>query len=168
MNRWHGLLLAGVLACGAEDEALDGGTHDHSTTGHDSHGHPPHTSTDGGDADGMTEAGSSETGSSGETSEAGSESTGTRVDTWEGWALPEFFVPYCNDCHPGSSPRDFGDYDVVAANEEHIRCGVAPEAIEDCDHHIEPGHLPIGDGPFPSDDERWRLVEWMQAGMPRE
>jgi hypothetical protein len=164
--RWTYILIASVLACSSDDEGpgesgADTGGVD-STAGHEtSHGHA-HTSSETGEGTGGTEGGSS-----GDTTDA--ESTGAPVvDTWEGWALPSFFEVYCNSCHPGSSPRDFSDYDVVVANEEHIRCGVAPEAIESCDHHIEPGHLPIGDGPYPSDDERWRLVEWMQAGMPRQ
>jgi hypothetical protein len=167
MPRWTFVLVVLGLACSSDDAAPGPGadTGGQGSTSHESHGHA-HTSGETGETG---ESGATtQVGSSGDTTDA-DESTGTPVvDTWEGWALPSFFEVYCNSCHPGSSPRDFSDYDVVVANEEHIRCGVAPEAIESCDHHIEPGHLPIGDGPYPSDDERWRLVEWMQAGMPRQ
>jgi hypothetical protein len=99
---------------------------------------------------------------------ASSESGGATMDTWESWAYPEYFTPYCIECHPGESARDFSMYEVVVENVVHIRCGSAPEMLPDCDDHIEPGHLPIGDGPFPTDDERWRLVAWIDAGMPRD
>ena len=173
--RWTVLPItcASLLACSSGDDSVDtggdgaleestgngdasGDDHGH---GHDDHGHDHDDHDD--DRDGTT-GGEPEDGS-------GDESSGAPViDTWESWALPSFFEVYCNDCHPGASPRDFGQYEIVVANEEHIRCGVAPEALPDCHHHIEPAHLPIGDGPQPSDDERWRLVDWMQAGMPRD
>jgi hypothetical protein len=155
-------LFAFGLAC-SEGPTGDGSVAEDSTAAHEtSHGHM-HTS---GEA---TSEASTDESSEGVTTEAAEESTGApAVDTWESWALPHFFEVYCNDCHPGASPRDFSDYDVVLANEEHIRCGVAPEALPECDHHIEPGHLPIGDGPHPGEEERWRLVAWMQAGAPRD
>lgn len=102
------------------------------------------------------------------TSAADSSTTSPAMDTWENWAHPQFFEVYCNACHPGQSPRDFSVYEVVQENVEHIYCGTAPQMQPTCDDHIEPGHLPIGDGPKPSDDERWRLIEWIDAGMPRD
>lgn len=139
----------------------DAGGHDSDGHGSDGHG------TDGHGSDGGTSEGS--TGGD-EGSSTGTDTTGgAQPGTWENWAYPEFFTPYCIDCHPSNmSSRDFSDYDAIGANLEHIRCGVAPEIVAPCDGHIEPGHLPIGDGPKPSDDERWRLVQWIDDGMLRD
>jgi hypothetical protein len=166
-----------LLACQDAEPGSGSSASTGALTGHE---HPVDTESTGDDSttDAGTTGDASSTGaevSSGSTgsssSVTGGASTGVAVDTWESWALPSFFAVYCNHCHPaaGQSTRDFSDYDTVAANFEHIRCGVAPEAIPDCDAgHIGPGHLPIGPGPYPSDDERWRLVDWMDAGMPRD
>lgn len=143
------------------------GTHGSSTGEHDGTGST--TAEHEGTTEGETGHDSSG-GTGSETGSAGSSSGGAAPDTWENWAHPEFITPYCADCHPSAqSARDFNDYDTVVANELHIYCGVAPESIGDCaSHGIEPGHLPIGDGPKPSTEERWRFVAWMDAGMPRD
>ena len=172
------LPLLALLGCPADDEdgsstsnasnteSAEGGMTDQADDGE--------ASDDGQDTGSTSEVGSSS--SSGGEEESGSSSGGTTTtgssaaDTWENWALPAYFDVYCNQCHPaaGQSTRDFSDYDTVGDNFEHIRCGTAPTKIEGCDGHIEPGHLPIGPGPYPSDDERWRLVDWLDAGMPRD
>jgi len=166
-------LAALVLACGedggdedttAADTHADHGSLDESGSESSSAGDSADTTTG---ADGSSEGGTTTEGGSSGTDE--SSTTGAAVqDTWENWALPQYFQPYCIGCHPGDSPRDFTMYEVVVDNVDHIRCGSAPEMLPDCDDHIEPGHLPIGDGPFPTDDERWRLVDWIDAGMPRD
>jgi hypothetical protein len=177
---WLALALplpATLVACaGDEDDgqtAADtvGETHSHD----DDHGDE---STTAGDDDGGSSTqnpAESETSGVGESTGLGesvgdeSSSTGAAaIDTWENWALPEYFEPYCIGCHPGQSTRDFNMYEVVVENVDHIRCGSAPTMLPDCDDHIEPGHLPIGEGPFPTDDERWRLVDWIDVGMPRD
>ncbi|HET6585337.1 MAG TPA: hypothetical protein VFG69_17885 [Nannocystaceae bacterium] len=140
---------------------------------HADHGDSGTSSTGGDDGgsitgDAETTGVAESTGADGSTG-VGESSTGApAMDTWENWALPEYFEPYCIGCHPGASQRDFNMYEVVVENVEHIRCGSAPMMLPDCDDHIEPGHLPIGDGPFPTDDERLRLVAWIDAGMPRD
>ncbi len=174
--------VAASLGCPADDDddsATGADTHDehasHEDTGEstaaddDDDDDDDDGSTTSADDDGESTDGGSTTGAAESTGVGDSSSTGAPLaDTWENWALPDYFQPYCIGCHPGDSPRDFTDYDVVVENIEHIRCGSAPEVIRGCDGHIEPGHLPIGEGPFPTDDERWRLVEWIDAGMPRD
>jgi hypothetical protein len=175
-------IVALVLVACPSDEPGTGTTVAETGTGADSHDdHDGSETADSADTTGEVTtgedpstgatSGDGSSGAGGSSSGTGAASTGTAVDTWEGWALPSFFAVYCNHCHPaaGQSTRDFSDYDTVAANFEHIRCGVAPEAIDGCDAgHIEPGHLPIGPGPYPSDEERWRLVDWLDGGMPRD
>ena len=170
-----------VSACTASDDGEPFAPGTNTTDAASESGHADHAD-DHGDDSGSGSSSSTPTpgssggddtgaGSSGESGTATGTTGAVAADTWESWALPQFFELYCNQCHPaaGQSARDFSDYDTVVANEEHIRCGVAPEAIEGCDPgHIEPGHLPIGPGPYPSDDERWRLVDWVLAGMPRD
>lgn len=179
------LALALAFACSSDDGGGDpvaqstGGTGSTggagSETGEVDHGtahsHDDDAGSTGADTPTGTSSADDDPGTADDTVAAESGSTGAAAaDTWENWALPQFFEPYCNGCHPSDqSTRDFSMYETVVANEEHIRCGVAPEAIRSCDPgHIEPGHLPIGAGPYPSDDERWRLVDWVLAGMPRD
>lgn len=170
-----------ALGCTAEDDrgmpfSPSTGSATGSATGSggsDDHGDHGEHGSDGVDTGAPTPpgtTGSADDGPDDDSTGAAAESTGVAaIDTWESWASPQFFAVYCEACHPGQSTIDFTLYDSVVANEEHIRCGVAPEAIPSCDPgHIEPGHLPIGSGPFPSDEERWRLVDWMLAGMPRD
>jgi hypothetical protein len=169
-------LVVASLACAADDDddsATAADTHDdhQQDTGDSSAGDDDDDdgSTTSADDDGSSTDGGTSTGIAESTGVGDSSSTGAAVtDTWENWALPDYFQPYCIGCHPGDSPRDFTDYDVVVENVEHIRCGSAPKVIRGCDGHIEPGHLPIGEGPFPTDDERYRLVDWIDAGMPRD
>ena len=171
------LCIAGLLsACPSDDggEPVASSTtagESGSETGHADHADEPGEggSSTQGATTGSTSAAGDDTGPAASTDEATGTTGAVAMDTWESWALPQFFEVYCNQCHPGESTRDFSVYEMVVANEEHIRCGVAPEAIASCDPgHIEPGHLPIGPGPYPSDDERWRLVDWVLAGMPRD
>jgi len=87
--------------------------------------------------------------------------------TWSNFA-EEFFAEYCTSCHSeeGQASADFGDYDVVTQRLNAIRCGVAPTEQDGCEGEHPPGWFPIGNGPFPTDDERWTLVEWIEADAP--
>ena len=89
--------------------------------------------------------------------------------TWTNFS-EEFFAEYCVSCHSpgGQASADFRDYDVVTAGSRpnSIRCGVAPEEIDNCEGEHPPGWFPIGNGPSPDDEERWTLVEWIDNGAP--
>jgi hypothetical protein len=80
-----------------------------------------------------------------------------------------FFATYCVRCHPSAtgSPRDFTMFSVIQTNSHDIACGVSPTALAGCSGNPAPGQFPIGNGPFPSDGERNRLVAWIQAGLPQ-
>ncbi len=91
-------------------------------------------------------------------------------DYWEGWPRSDFFPTYCSECHPHQDEHqhDFTVYVDVVEQYGHIYCGISPVYVDECEDHHEPGHLPAGDGPFPTDEERYRMIDWMDAGMPKE
>lgn len=87
--------------------------------------------------------------------------------TWSNFA-EGFFATYCVSCHSpqGRASADFGQYEVVTRRLNAIRCGVAPELLDNCQGEHPPGWFPIGPGPQPSDEERWKLVEWTENDGP--
>lgn len=86
-------------------------------------------------------------------------------DTWRDFAAG-FFETYCVECHD-ALPRDFRRLDSVRDHQARIRCGVSAEPLTDCTGGPPPRQFPIGDGPFPSDPERTRLVDWIERGLPQ-
>ena len=84
------------------------------------------------------------------------------ADTWDGFALG-FFTTYCHDCHgPGDSLRDYSLLQTVQGEESKIRCGVATVSLQGCS--ISARTFPVGSGAMPSDADRLRLVQWIEAG----
>ncbi|HBQ14707.1 MAG: hypothetical protein RLP09_27760 [Sandaracinaceae bacterium] len=112
------------------------------------------------DAGGAPDAGPVET-------DSGPGDAGIPDPTWGNFA-ESFFATYCTSCHSpeGRASADFQRLDVVQLRLNAIRCGVAPTLQEGCEGEHPPGWFPIGSGPFPSDEERWRLVEWVDNGAP--
>jgi hypothetical protein len=90
-------------------------------------------------------------------------------DYFEGWPSTGFFTPYCGDCHPHltSNGWDWANHDHVREQYDHIYCGVNLVETDECGGHHVPGHLPQGGGAMPTEDERLRLIAWMDAGIPR-
>ena len=86
------------------------------------------------------------------------------ADTWTTFA-DDFMQTYCVRCH-STSPKDFNLIADVRANTATIRCGVTDVALADCGGGPPPRQFPVGSGPFPSDEERARLVRWLDAGAP--
>lgn len=94
-------------------------------------------------------------------------STGTTAvttDTWDSFA-GAFMADYCVSCHD-ASPKDFTQYSEVVAWLDGIRCGVAATQQPDCEGQRPPMQFPIGTGAYPSDEERDRVVAWIEAGAP--
>jgi hypothetical protein len=89
---------------------------------------------------------------------------GPPADTWTNFG-EEFFATYCVECHD-AAPRDFRSIDDVIANGDTVRCGVSDVTLDDCDGWPPARQFPIGDGPFPSDEERARAAAWIEAGAP--
>lgn len=89
---------------------------------------------------------------------------GAPGDTWASFA-GSFMEAYCVRCH-STSPKDFDSLVDVRANAATIRCGVSDVALDGCGTWPPPRQFPVGSGPFPSDDERARLVAWLDSGAP--
>jgi hypothetical protein len=88
-------------------------------------------------------------------------------DTWASWAQG-FFATYCVECHAGPpSGRDYRTIADVRRDAAIIRCGTTPrtEPLGGCGGTPAAGMFPVGGGPFPSDEERRRLVAWIDGGL---
>jgi hypothetical protein len=101
---------------------------------------------------------------------------------WDGWA-GEFFTQYCTQCHSPTAyctqchstddPRtpDFTQKGQVVAHSAMIRCGVSvtQDPLWDCGT-IQPEQFPLmttpQTNPLPSDEDRGRIVAWLDAGCP--
>ena len=90
--------------------------------------------------------------------------SGPPADTWGNFAS-EFVQTYCVACH-SASPRDFNTLAEVRSNAAVARCGVSPTMLDGCGSWPPPRQFPVGSGPFPSDEDRTRFVEWLDAGAP--
>lgn len=87
------------------------------------------------------------------------------ADTYETFGMA-FMTSYCVECHEaGSSVRDYSTIDNIRRDMVGIRCGVTAEPLDDCSGFPPPRQFPVGSGPMPSDDERGRLVAWVEAGL---
>jgi hypothetical protein len=84
-----------------------------------------------------------------------------------------FFLTYCVRCHNagtvdmGTSGRDYNQYSQIHRDAAIIACGVypGPAPLAGCMGFPPPRQFPIAD-PRPTDDERNRLVLWIQDGLP--
>lgn len=86
-------------------------------------------------------------------------------DTYETFGMA-FMTAYCTECHgAGSATRDYTTIDDIRRDMVGIRCGVTAEPLEDCSGFPPPRQFPVGSGPMPSDEERGRLVAWVEAGL---
>jgi hypothetical protein len=95
------------------------------------------------------------------------------TDTWDNWGLA-FFTKYCIECHAANNPDglDFGQKSIVVTNKDTIRCGVCvqQQASWSCPAAPVAEQFPISDSagtnPKPTNDERDRVVAWIDAGCP--
>jgi hypothetical protein len=97
---------------------------------------------------------------------------GDPAETWESFAAG-FFTSYCVSCHnedmTGTATRDYTSLDAVTGEADKIACGVATAALYaelSCSGSPMAFQFPVGSGAKPSDEERERLVAWIEAGMP--
>ncbi|MFT5353519.1 MAG: hypothetical protein ACI9KE_000717 [Polyangiales bacterium] len=87
------------------------------------------------------------------------------ADTYENFAM-EFMTTYCVECHgAGNARRDYTTIEDIRRDMVNVRCGVAADPLDDCDGSPAPRQFPIGSGAMPSDEERGRLVAWVEAGL---
>lgn len=89
---------------------------------------------------------------------------GPEGDTWATFGQ-DFMAQYCTRCH-GEAPRDYTTLEAVRADLATIRCGTSDVTLDDCGSWPPAQQFPVGSGPFPSDEERARLVAWLDAGAP--
>ncbi len=119
------------------------------------------SSSEGGGSGGA--AGSASGGAAGEGGASG--------DTWSSYAQG-FFQTYCVECHgAGNTQRDYTTIHDVLRDQLEIRCGVASTKLVDCVASFPPQkQFPIDNAsktnPKPTDAERDRLVQWLEAGAP--
>ncbi len=151
------LILAASLAlfaCGDDDPSGTGG----------SGGSGAGTTSAGGS--GGTGGSTSATGGGGQGGDGG-QGGGAAADTWNSYAMG-FFDTYCVECHTAGDPegRDYTLYAEVVEEAAAIRCGVTPAALPECTGFPPPAQFPVGNGPMPGDDERQRIVDWIDAGAP--
>ncbi len=96
-------------------------------------------------------------------------------DTWASW-VQGFVEVYCVHCHNSKDPtgRDFNFLDIVKTNASTIRCGIFPAdgGTRDSAWSCPPGFPPPAQFPLPTstpqptDDERFRIIAWIDAGCP--
>jgi hypothetical protein len=106
------------------------------------------------------------------------------TDTWCNYASG-FFQTYCISCHypggegnPSGTSLDFNLYSDVSTNSATIRCGVAPSQDPSWNCTVPLKQFPLPNTPcmngattscvrqYPTDQERSRLVNWINAGAP--
>lgn len=91
---------------------------------------------------------------------------GPPPDTWESSASA-FFSTYCVGCH-ASGTRDYRTIEHVVRDQERIRCGIRPagDPLDGCGAFSPAAEqFPVGDGPFPTADERTRTIQWIDDGL---
>ena len=126
------------------------------------------TATGGGGQGGTSGGGQGGTPGGGQGGGAGGSGAGGAAgDTWNSFAMG-FMAAYCVECHTAGDPqgRDYTLYAEVVEEAGTIRCGVTPVALPDCTGFPPPGQFPVGNGAMPSESERQRLVDWIDAGLP--
>ncbi len=107
---------------------------------------------------------------------AGSGSGGQAAvgDTWESYAMG-FFETYCVSCHnddnQGVATRNHHELAAVVAEKDAIACGVAKSQADWMARGCTSGmpaskQFPAGSGAKPTDEERDRLLAWIDAGTP--
>ncbi len=125
------------------------------------------TGTDGS----MSSAGGSMSSAGGSMSGAGGTSMAA-ADTWDSFAS-DFVQSYCISCHsPGGSAasHDYGALAGVQPDAAAMACGLT-KSTEDwtargCSGSPVARQFPAGNGDEPSDEERDRMIAWIDAGMP--
>ncbi|HEY0710390.1 MAG TPA: hypothetical protein VGG33_26515 [Polyangia bacterium] len=121
----------------------------------------------GGGTSGMNDAG-------GDAREVGADTGPGTVDTWANFAQA-FMGKYCVSCHnddrAGDAARDYHMLSVVVREKVDIACGTAKSQAERTKRACptsapRANQFPAGNGPKPTDDERDRLLRWIDAGTP--
>ena len=96
------------------------------------------------------------------------------ADTWASFGMG-FMVKYCVSCHnddnAGVTTRNYRMLTAVMREKVEIACGTAKSAADRTARGCgatSPGarQFPVGNGAKPTDEERDRLLRWIDAGTP--
>jgi hypothetical protein len=111
-------------------------------------------------------------GQGGRGADAAADTGGAAAPTWDSFAKG-FFTSFCVSCHnddnSGVAARDYHLLANVMREKAEIACGVATAANAirlSCPASPRASQFPVGNGAKPTDAERDRLVQWIQAGTP--
>jgi hypothetical protein len=161
------LLSAGVaVACG-DDSPGDDGSGAEAVTGGETDGAVQSEHDAAGQAGGNGGAAAAAGNGGAAATGGGTGGAAATSDTWASFAQ-SFFGTYCVQCHgAGNATRDYTLYEQVVRDTNLIRCGVAVEKLDGCGDWPPPSQFPIGGGPYPTNEERSRLVAWLDAGAPQ-
>lgn len=88
--------------------------------------------------------------------------------TWTNFAK-QFCASYCVGCHGPKTADQKRDYSLLAdvtRDAQLVGCGVGTIAANANCNGIAPRQFPVGGGAKPSDAERTRFIEWLNAGSP--
>jgi hypothetical protein len=126
----------------------------------------------GGTGGGASDAGGKESGSAdGSSGEAGGSPS---ADTWASFGMG-FMVKYCVSCHnddnAGVATRNYRMLTAVMREKVEIACGTAKSAADRTARGCgatspRARQFPVGNGAKPTDEERDRLLRWIDAGTP--
>jgi hypothetical protein len=126
----------------------------------------------GGSGGGASDAGGKESGSGdGSSGEAGGNPS---ADTWASFGMG-FMVKYCASCHnddnAGVATRNYRMLAAVMREKVEIACGTAKSAADRTARGCgatspRARQFPVGNGAKPTDEERDRLLRWIDAGTP--
>ena len=84
-------------------------------------------------------------------------------------------VKYCASCHnddnAGDAARNYRMLAAVMREKVDIACGVAKSNVDRTARNCPAGapranQFPVGNGPKPTNDERDRLLRWIDANTP--
>lgn len=94
-------------------------------------------------------------------------------DTWENYAsgfMSQFCVSCHNDDNAGEASRDYHQLSNVMGESAEIACGLSKSeedwSARGCTGFPPARQFPVGDGDKPSDEDRDRLIAWIDAGLP--
>jgi hypothetical protein len=112
-----------------------------------------------------SETGDTEVTETDEPVDTSTDETGDAGDTWANFA-GAWVDQYCVQCH-ASGDNDYTAYAAVQSDLDVIACGVSLQDRDGCGAWPGAGGFPApGAMAEPSDEERARLVAWIDAGAP--
>ena len=88
---------------------------------------------------------------------------GADAPTWENFARV-FFTDYCNQCH--SSDLDFTERSGATVGVDYNTYALAVQNSERAKARVVEGTMPPSGSPMPSEGQKQKLIDWVDAGTP--